>query len=324
MSDTAILKLENVVKVFDYDLFKKNETAVDGLSFSLEEGKCTGLLGHNGAGKTTTIKLILGLIKPTTGKVYFRGGDFKRSALKEIGYMPEVNKLSPNLTPYETLDYQMRLYGYSPETKRRDYIMSTLDYVGLGGQSKKKNKSLSKGQGRRLGFAYATIHKPKLLILDEPFSGLDPVGRDFMQASIENMRGLGVSIFLCSHEVEAVKKLCDDVLILRDGTKVYDSREIGSGDGKGLTGEQVYQLVLSGVGEAEIEILKREFDLPDASSQAKRGFLHTLLFNDFEAASLWLKGATETGILVLEFRELLGSFGDNEDLLQYLRRENTK
>lgn len=319
-----ILELKNITKVFDYDLFKKKETAVQNVSICLERSKCTGLLGHNGAGKTTSIKMILGLIKPTKGSIRYNSEEFSRTCLREIGYMPEINKLSANLTPFETLDYQMRLFNFKPPSPRKNFIIEKLASVGLANHMYKKNKSLSKGQGRRLGFAYATIHEPKLLILDEPFSGLDPIGRDFMLTSIENLRGMGSSILLCSHEVEVIKRLCDDVVILREGEKVYDSREANFESKAGVAGKTQYQLVLSGIGPADIENLLRDQELPVYQEKGSRGYLHNLLFEDFEHANAWLRAATASGILVLEFKELRNSFGDNEDLLQYLRRENVK
>lgn len=316
-----ILSLNEVTKIFDHDIFKKKETAVDGFSTNLRRGRCTGLLGHNGAGKTTTLKMILGLIKPSKGSIQFAGFPFRRRDLKNIGYMPEINKLSPLLTCYETLDFQLGLYGVKTSGSKKDLINATLDKVGLKDHKKKKVEKLSKGQGRRLGFAYATIHEPELLILDEPFSGMDPIGRDFMVQAIESLRSKGASILLCTHELEAARRLCDDIVILREGKKVYDSvadEQVDVAEDDSIN----YSLIVSGVSTDIINEMIAKNKLEAPTSHEVKDFLHEFVIGGFENAAQWLKACSENSLTVIEFKEQRHTFGENEDLLKYLKRDN--
>ena len=182
MSETYI-ELINLQKTFRDDLLKKDQIVLNSLNCSFAKGECTGLLGHNGAGKTTTIKMILGLLKPDNGTIRINGKSLTTESKRNIGYMAEVNKLPATLTPIEILNNQLRIFNpkkYSDRSTRKKRILEKLEEVGLGNHSSKLVRNMSKGMGRRLAWAVATIHEPEFLILDEPSSGLDPLGRHKM------------------------------------------------------------------------------------------------------------------------------------------------
>jgi ABC-2 type transport system ATP-binding protein len=179
MNTVPILEFQNVSKTFSQDLFSKPKKALINASFSFENSTGTALLGHNGAGKTTCIRIMLGLLNKDEGKVLFKNKTIAREDRGFIGYMPETNKLPNELRVHELLDSSLTIYR--PDLKnheKRILVLQKLEQVGLAKKFyNTKIKHLSKGLGRRLAWALATIHSPQLLILDEPFSGMDPLAQ---------------------------------------------------------------------------------------------------------------------------------------------------
>ncbi|MCB0347100.1 MAG: ABC transporter ATP-binding protein, partial [Bdellovibrionales bacterium] len=181
------------------------------------EGESFGFLGHNGAGKTTTIKCIIGLIHKTSGRILIHGTDIDPSVHHAImGYLPEHPYFYDHLTVLETLDFFAALHGYS-NPERRKKVIETLEVVGLADRQQSSVRSLSKGLQQRLGFAQAIINKPKLLLLDEPFSGLDPLGRLEIRNLILDLKKSGTTIFMSSHILSDVEDICDRVSIMTQG-----------------------------------------------------------------------------------------------------------
>lgn len=225
----VILESEDLRKVYSNDLMKGKQIALAGINCKVHEETLTAICGHNGAGKTTFLRVVLGLTKADQGKVLFRGKKIDKKNRVDIGYMPEVNRNAPTLTPFETLDFQLKLYfrGRLAKPKRFENIKNVLTKVGLWEHRHKKNIALSKGMGRRLGWAQATIHRPSLLILDEPFSGLDPLGRNQLKGWIQEMKKEKVTILLCTHELEVWQKLCEHLIVFNSGKIVLDQKLIG-------------------------------------------------------------------------------------------------
>ncbi len=190
--------------------------AVDGVSFELEPGQAFGLLGPNGAGKTTVVKAIAGLLRPDAGTVTVFGstpGDPRARA--QIGFSPEDPDFPKFLRASEVLDYFASLLGLDEaESKRR--IPETLAFAGLEGE-RRQVRQFSKGMKQRLGIAQAILGRPKLLILDEPTSDLDPLGRRDVRALIEQLKDSGVAILLNSHLLSEVELVCDTVAIMAKG-----------------------------------------------------------------------------------------------------------
>ncbi len=191
--------------------------ALDGLNLEAHRGEVFGLLGPNGSGKTTTVKLLLGLLFPTRGVVRVFGSSPREVDVKErIGYMPEESHLYDYLNARETLDFFGRLFGL-PRSERRSRTEALIDMVGLGRARNRAIGEFSKGMARRIGLAQALINDPDLLILDEPTTGLDPIGSGEMKDLIVTLKERGKTIFLCSHLLSDVEQICDRIAILYGG-----------------------------------------------------------------------------------------------------------
>ena len=207
--------------------------AVDNLTLSLGTGEIMGFLGANGAVKTTTIKMLLGLIRPTSGTVSVLGGDPSDAKVRaKIGYMPEIAYYYPYLNARELLAFYGGLCGMDGKAirARTDELLAT---VGLAEAAKRPLKTYSKGMLQRAGIAQALLHDPDLLVLDEPFTGLDPLARIHFRELMHRLREQGKSIFFSSHELGETELLCDKVAIMKAGQAVYQGpvRQL-AGDGE--------------------------------------------------------------------------------------------
>ncbi|MBW2585531.1 MAG: ABC transporter ATP-binding protein [Deltaproteobacteria bacterium] len=217
MSDDFVLEVEGLRKVFHIGFFRKRVEAVNGTSFKVKRGEIFGLLGPNGAGKTTTIKAILRLIFPTEGeiRIFGRSAD-DREAAKRVGYMPENPYVYQYLKPLEFLDLCGRLVGI-PKTDRRARSEEMIDKVGLRDAMDRPIGKFSKGMMQRIGLAQALLHDPELLVLDEPMSGLDPIGRKEVRDLLVEQRNRGKTLLFTSHILSDVELLCDRVVIMQQG-----------------------------------------------------------------------------------------------------------
>lgn len=208
--------------------------AVENLTLSLGKGEVTGFLGTNGAGKTTTIKMLIGLIRPTSGTVRLLGGDPSDAAARaRIGYMPEMAYYYPYLNVRELLSFYGGICGMDKKTVR-SRTDELLEEVELTGAAKRPLKEYSKGMLQRAGIAQALLSDPDLLILDEPFTGLDPLARIHFRELLKRLRGKGKSIFFSSHELGETELLCDNVAIMKQGHCIYHgpvSQLAGDGGG---------------------------------------------------------------------------------------------
>ena len=221
------VKIERVSRRFG------DVVAVDDLTLSLGRGEIMGFLGANGAGKTTTIKMLLGLVRPDSGKVEVMGGDPVDAKVRaKIGYMPEIAYYYPYLNARELLAFYGGLCGMDRKTirARSDALLET---VGLADAAKRPLKTYSKGMLQRAGIAQALLHDPDLLVLDEPFTGLDPLARIHFRDLMRTLREQGKSIFFSSHELGETELLCDKVAIMKKGRVVYQGpvRQL-AGDGE--------------------------------------------------------------------------------------------
>ncbi|MFE8071799.1 ABC transporter ATP-binding protein [Marinobacteraceae bacterium S3BR75-40.1] len=203
----SILQLEAV----DYRYYQ--DPVLQQIDFTLQEGEVVGLFGHNGAGKTTTIKLILGLLRPTQGKLRVLGQDPDvNDVRRHVGYLPENVQFYPQLTGYETLRYFARL-----KRVERAQVDRLLDRVGLEAARYQRIKTYSKGMRQRLGLAQALLGRPRLLMLDEPTVGLDPIATRALYDLIDELRADGTSVILCSHVLPGVEPHIDRAAILAKG-----------------------------------------------------------------------------------------------------------
>ncbi|MBI4364085.1 MAG: ABC transporter ATP-binding protein [Candidatus Latescibacteria bacterium] len=234
------VRLENVSKVYRDPMTLRPFTAVDGVSLTLERGEILGLLGPNGAGKTSTIKMILGLTRPTRGVIRIEGRDpWDSDARKRLGYLPENPCFYDHLGAAEYLDLVGALFGLSRVASRRR-SEALLARLGLAAHARKPLRKFSKGMTQRLGICQALLNEPSLLVLDEPMSGLDPIGRAEAKQLLREERDKGTTILLSSHVLSETESLCDRVAILHRG-RVH---EVGG----------VSELLSSGVLEWEIAV----------------------------------------------------------------------
>jgi len=195
--------------------------AVDGLSVRVPAGSIYGFLGPNGAGKTTTIRMVMDIIRPDSGRIVLFDNNSAARAKERIGYMPEERGLYPKMTVRKVLAYLGAIKGVDRRTLARA-IPSWLDEVGLGHCANKKVEELSRGMQQKLQFIAAVINDPDLLILDEPFSGLDPVNLDLLRGIIEGLRNAGKTVLFSTHMMEQAEQLCDAILLINNGAKVID------------------------------------------------------------------------------------------------------
>ena len=208
-----MLKLENVTKYYDDFL------AVDNLSFDVKEGEIFGLLGVNGAGKTTTFRMILNLIEPTSGNITLDGKKIDYSVTDKIGFLTEERSLLTKLTVKEQCLYYGTLKGMEKEDILKK-MKTLLEKFGVPEYENKKIKELSKGNQQKIQFITAIINEPKLLILDEPFSGLDPFNVELFKNEIVEMSKKGSIIIFSSHRMEHVELFCKKIVILLKGKNV--------------------------------------------------------------------------------------------------------
>jgi len=196
-----------------------DKIAVNDLSFSIRPGEIFGLIGPNGAGKTTTIKMMLDIIKPDSGEVKILGENFSEASKNKIGYMPEERGLYKKQRVLETIVYLASLKGMRP----RDAAVkatSMLEQTGMLPYARKKMDELSKGMGQIIQFIVTTLHDPQLLIMDEPFSGLDPVNTESFKQMLVDLRDRGRSIILSTHQMNQVEEMCDRILMINHGRAV--------------------------------------------------------------------------------------------------------
>lgn len=215
---TPAISVSNLSKTYHAGLFgTRSVHALNEVSFEVSEGAIFGLLGPNGAGKTTLVKILLGLVHPSTGQAHlFDTPAGKPQARSRVGFLPEKHRFPGFLTAEQTLQVYGRIADV-PSTPRSSRTETLLEHVGLGDRQDTKVKTFSKGMLQRLGIAQALLNDPDLLFLDEPTSGVDPVGRRAIRDLVLELRDNGTTVFLNSHLLSEVEKVCSKVAILRDG-----------------------------------------------------------------------------------------------------------
>ncbi|MGX7162535.1 ABC transporter ATP-binding protein [Enterococcus massiliensis] len=246
-----MLEVKHLVKTFG------EYTAVDDLSFSIQDGQIMGLIGQNGAGKTTTFRLILDFLKADRGEVLWNGQPLSAKEYNIIGYLPEERGLYPKVSIQEQLIYFARLRGKTKQ-EIEPKIDEWMEKFQVKGKKNDKVKSLSKGNQQKVQLIATLIHEPKLVILDEPFSGLDPVNAELLKNGIIELKEKGSCVIFSSHNMDNVEKICDHLIMLKDGRTVLNGKvhEIRESFGRtkvflesGLALEDVQQV--EGVYEAK-------------------------------------------------------------------------
>src|SRR5271156_3211748 len=215
---TPAIEILGLTKDFPVGFWRQRmRRSLDNLTFQVEDGEVFGFLGPNGAGKTTTLKLLMGLIFPTAGTAHVRGRSIDDIAMhREIGFLPEQPYFYDYLTGRELLDYYARFFGYTP-AERRERVARFLERVGLSDAANVQLRKFSKGMLQRVGIAQAILHDPQVVFLDEPMSGLDPVGRREVRDIILDLKRQGRTVFFSTHILSDAEMLCDRVAVLVEG-----------------------------------------------------------------------------------------------------------
>ncbi len=226
MSSEVVVETRNLSKVYRDFWGRQKVRALKALDLEIRRGEIFGLLGPNGSGKTTTIKLLLGLLFPTSGQALIFGRDATDvSKNARLGYLPEESYLYRFLNAEETLDFYGRLFDM-PARLRKQRSAELIELVGLEGAKRRQLKEYSKGMARRLGLAQALVNDPELILLDEPTSGLDPIGTREMKDLILKLKAQGKTVIMCSHLLADVQDVCDRIAILHQG----ELKELGRVD----------------------------------------------------------------------------------------------
>jgi len=241
----------SLTKVFPDWWGRAKVVAVDNLDLQIKHNEVYGLLGPNGSGKTTTIKVLLSLLHATKGAAYVLGGSSREAKISSrVGYLPEESYLYKYLTARETLDFYGRIFGLASKT-RKGRIDTLLDMVGLTAMANRAVGTYSKGMARRIGLAQALINDPDVLVLDEPTSGMDPIGTRQMKDLILELAERGKTILLCSHLLADVEDVCDRIGILYGGRMQME----GSVDSL-LKKTEETQILASGLSSSALEQIK--------------------------------------------------------------------
>jgi ABC-2 type transport system ATP-binding protein len=217
MSD-SVLVLDGVTKRFG------DFTAVDGLSFAVPEGGVFGFLGGNGAGKTTSLRMTLDIIRPTSGRIEVMGGPPARDNAAEIGFLPEERGLYRLMTVFDTIVYFARLKQMDQRAARKA-AGELIERLGLADRARTPVGKLSKGLAQKVQLATALVNSPRLILLDEPFSGLDPVNQGVLEDLIRELASRGSTVVFSTHVMQHAERLCDRLLLLARGRKVFEGTQ---------------------------------------------------------------------------------------------------
>ena len=258
---TDIVELTHVTKCYG------DFTAVDDLNLTVPSGVILGFLGPNGAGKTTTIRMIMSINYPDAGEIRVLGGERALDVKDRIGYLPEERGLYPKMTLEQTLYYFGRLKGMR-SARLRERVGECLERIDLADWRKKKIETLSKGMSQKLQFIATILHEPELVILDEPFSGLDPINMELLKDLVVELKNNGTTVIFSTHQMHQAERLCDQLVLINRGRKLaggtleqirsqFSSRSIlleGQGDFSGLAELEGVEHVELNNGHARVEL----------------------------------------------------------------------
>jgi ABC-2 type transport system ATP-binding protein len=209
------IELNKVRKTYDHFV------AVDDLTFNIESGAVFGLLGPNGAGKTSTIRMMIGITAPDSGEIRLFGKPFERKSLEKVGYLPEERGLYKKMKVVDQLIFLGQLHGLDAATARQE-AMTWCDRLEISDWLQKKVEELSKGMQQKIQFIATLMHDPDFIVMDEPFSGLDPVNVVLLKDVLLELKAKGKTILFSTHQMDTVEKLCDDICLINRGKLVLD------------------------------------------------------------------------------------------------------
>lgn len=277
-----MIKIENVNKRYD------NTTVVHDLNLQINSGEIVGIIGHNGAGKSTTMKMIAGLVEPTSGSVRVMGHDIQKGSnfkvKQKIGYLPEESPLYEAMTAQQYLLFFSELY-HMPRQKAQQRIEELLHSLGLA-EKNKLTGEFSKGMKRKTAIARALLHDPDLLILDEPNSGLDPLTSFFIINYLKTLRKEGKTILLSAHNLFHVETICDRVGIIKNGKLlIFDTMEAI----RARLGKREYQVIFHTDQKLDYEVVNSNYIFRTAEVDSIAGMLETISANKWTLMDLSMR-----------------------------------
>ncbi|MFW8601733.1 ABC transporter ATP-binding protein [Desulfobacterota bacterium M19] len=220
----TIIQFQKVTKIYHGELFKKKSVALRGVSLEVQQGEIFGIIGRNGAGKSTSIKILMGFVKHSSGRVSLSGREpYEAKCHMGLGYLPESPCLYQHLTIIDHLNFAAAITNI-PDHEVKPRIEQILQRVGLSQAGRIKIKKFSKGMTQRAALAYALLHDPDILILDEPMSGLDPFGRQMVIDIINDYRARRKTVLFCSHILTDVERICDRIGVMNRGRIIKNMR----------------------------------------------------------------------------------------------------
>ncbi len=290
---STILEIQNLKKYFS------SQKAVDDISFSIEKGSIFGLLGPNGAGKTTLIRMITGIFYPDAGNILLNGKKFDPvNDVIDIGYMPEERGLYKKMKVGEQAMYLAQLKGLSKQDAFAK-VKFWFERFEMGSWWNKKVEDLSKGMGQKLQFVTTVLHEPKLVILDEPFSGLDPVNSNLIKDEIFNLAQKGTTIIFSTHRMEQVEEICNHIVLVNKGNKILDGSV-----------QEVKQQFKQHIFNAELDKLPAALQHPSFTIVEQKGNNLILKINEgYQSNDILLHFIQQQSVIVA-YHEILPSLNE--------------
>jgi len=288
----------NVLELKDVRKTYQEHVACNNISFEIPEGKIFGLLGPNGAGKTSLIRIITTITRADSGSILFKGEPLNNTHPAQIGYMAEERGLYKKMKVEEQITYLARLKGFTKKEAKNE-LEYWLEKFDIQDWRNKKVEELSKGMQQKIQFITTVIHKPKLLILDEPFSGLDPVNANLIRDEIDDLHKSGTTILFSTHRMEQVEQICEDIVLINKGTNVLSG---SVADVKDQFKEYLFQVNYQGVLPDNIE---------EHVTVISRDSMQVVVkLRDVEHANNFLKYLLHHGTTVTAFNEILPTLNE--------------
>jgi len=288
----TVLSLKNVTKSYE------NHIAVNDVSFDVPKGSIFGLLGPNGAGKTSLIRIVTTITKADRGIVELNGSSIDSNRPAQIGYMPEERGLYKKMKVGEQLMYLARLKGMS-KTDAKAAITHWLEKFEIESWWNKKIDELSKGMQQKIQFIATVVHNPPLLILDEPFSGLDPINTNLIKQEIDNIRDTGTSIIFSTHRMEQVEEICEHIVLINNGKNVLEGKV---DEVKATFKENLFKVEFKGALGSEVLNTFNVVDKKEHSVKVK--------LNEAESSNAVLQKFIQSGTQVVSFNEILPTLNE--------------
>lgn len=302
MTDIPILQLEKVVKNYE------KKVALDQVSFSMDKGSIFGLLGPNGAGKTTLIRIITTIIGADEGRIYIKGAPLNSEHPAHIGYMPEERGLYKKMKVGEHLMYLAQLKGM-PKLEAKDALIKWFKKFEIQDWWHKRVEELSKGMQQKIQFIATVVHRPKLLILDEPFSGLDPINSNLIKSEIYQLHQQGTSIIFSTHRMEQVEAICEHFVLINQGKNILEGNVKAVKD---TFKENIFEIVFEGMLPSAF--LERVNIIEQQATQ-----IRLKLDNNNESNSM-LRYLMDNSVKIVAFREILPTL--NEIFIKQVNQSN--